>query len=359
MRIRVVDFVMISLVALMFAKPLAAQCCGSLEVIDAGGEAVYNGCPTAPTITTNFQFQCKDKNGEVLGFPVLGNVVKTGTGQCIQIPVQCSEEYWECPPQAYSNGVDASGSGFSWTGGARDAAVDSDASTCTGGAVCYLTTYHEATRNCPCSDCCVPPSGGCPSGMEFDEDACACRESSASPILISARGNRLELTSLKEGVNFDLNSDGDTERVSWTALGADGAFLCLDRNGNRAIDNGTELFGNFTPQPESPNPNGFEALKLFDKPDEGGNGDSWISSADAVFGDLILWTDANHDGVSQPSEMSTAGSGGIARISLNYVESRRTDRHGNSFRYTSLVKMEDNSAHAVRFAVDIFFLRQP
>jgi hypothetical protein len=191
------------------------------------------------------------------------------------------------------------------------------------------------------------PSDACAAqGWEYYWNGFECVFTPGSPIILDVARDGYKLTSVDDGVRFDLNTDGSAELVAWTRADSDDAFLAMDRNGNGRIDDGSELFGNHTPayadESERLTANGFEALKYLGSPAYGLSvPDGQISAADAAFGRLLLWRDANHNGLSEPEELTSAAAAGVVGLSTDYQEKRRVDRFGNEFRQKGTVIWAD------------------
>lgn len=151
-----------------------------------------------------------------------------------------------------------------------------------------------------------------------------------TPILIPlTRGRAMKLTSVVQGVLFDMNADGVLDWTGWTDWNSKLAFLAIDRNGNGVIDDGSELFGDHTIDGAR---NGFIALQKMNMELNGGVARASINADEPLFERLLLWEDENHNGISEAHELQPAGLL-LSDIGLGYSEHKRVDGHGNLLKW--------------------------
>lgn len=180
--------------------------------------------------------------------------------------------------------------------------------------------------------------------QQIPAEPCTCPpdvpDCEGSPILLDLAGNGFQLTSVANGVPFDIFGRGSPMQVAWTAAGSDDAWLVYDMNGNGTIDGAQEMFGNNTLQALTPDPNGFPALQLLDD-----SGDGVIDARDGIYYGLRLWRDLNHDGKSQPGELVTLDQANVLSISYQYTTAGSyTDPNGNKFRQHAAVTYRPGKA---------------
>ena len=131
------------------------------------------------------------------------------------------------------------------------------------------------------------------------------------PIVLDTNSNNITSIALENSnVYFDYDGDGVKEKTAWTESGD--ALLAMDLNGDGKINNGSELFGNFTKLSNgSTAPDGYAALAQYDT-----NGDNIIDSKDSAFSSLKLWKDVNSDGITQSGELTSLQLSSITAIYL-------------------------------------------
>jgi Ca2+-binding RTX toxin-like protein len=134
----------------------------------------------------------------------------------------------------------------------------------------------------------------------------------SDPLVLDLNGDGFNILNTQNGTYFDLDCNGFREKTEW--IKDDDAFLALDLNGDGKINNGRELFGDYTLlEDDSQAPNGFAALAQYDN-----NADSIIDENDDIFKTLLLWRDDNSNGISEEVELFSLSDFGITKIHVSF-----------------------------------------
>jgi hypothetical protein len=314
-----------------------------LPFISKGPEAQFaHQCVTFDTLNEDCHHSCCSMPSTQLPNEIVAEASSVGIQSIQDTPYSC--------------GTPVGGGCGAACSGTYPQAVSDSACCLVEGSACSINAQCCGTPGDTCSNgVCTSTSSGCECYDAYGNCAFDCTP--ASPVIFDLNGEGFRLTDATNGVVFDISGTGHPIRMGWTAAGSNNAFLVLP-GADGLVQSGKQLFGNFTPQPQSTTPNGFAALAVYDDPKNGGNGDGVIDSRDAVFASLRLWIDANHDGISQPDELHALPSLRVNSISLNYKPDQRTDQYGNVFRYRAQVDPGDTT-NTGRMAYDVFFVTLP
>ena len=149
----------------------------------------------------------------------------------------------------------------------------------------------------------------------------------SDPLAFDMDDNGLQTTGVRNGVNFDINADGNADKTSFVS--GNDAFLALDKNNNGKIDNGKELFGD-----QNGAGNGYEELRKYDT-----NNDNKIDRNDAVYDRLRLFRmDGNGNQV-----ISSVKESGIKSIALGYQNTQKALNQYDKITQESTFERDDGS----------------
>src|SRR2546428_5796454 len=133
------------------------------------------------------------------------------------------------------------------------------------------------------------------------------------PLVLDLNGDGIKLTDYQSSpVFFDIDHDGGSlELTGWVS--AQDGIVVVDRSGDGIINDSSEMLSEYYggAPGQKPFTDGFAALASLDS-----NHDGKFDAADAAFGAVRVWVDANHDAKTDPGELHTLSQLGITRINL-------------------------------------------
>ena len=136
----------------------------------------------------------------------------------------------------------------------------------------------------------------------YSEESLEVRAGAAlqDPLVVNFEGTAAELT--ERTYAFDLDTDGQAEQIHF--VGPNSGFLAYDRNGNGAVDDGSELFGPATGQ-------GFAELSNYDE-----DGNNFIDEGDSVYEGLRVW----QKDTGGNDRLIALGQAGVGAIYLGHTD---------------------------------------
>ena len=163
----------------------------------------------------------------------------------------------------------------------------------------------------------------------FNDDTIAWYENNcdgSDPLVLDLHGNGIELLGVAAGVSFDIDADGVLETTGW--FGPGDGVLVMDLDDSGYIEDMSEVFSEFFNGQQYAG--SLAALASLDD-----NEDLRINTFDTAFENILVWQDANSDGVSAATELSRLSDQGIHSISLNaeaaghFIEGNRVEAMGS------------------------------
>jgi hypothetical protein len=136
--------------------------------------------------------------------------------------------------------------------------------------------------------------------------------------VLDLNGDGVTLVDRSAGAKFDITGDGKANATGW--MSADDGLLAMDVNGDGVINGMSEVFSDAFGDGYA---NAMTALTSLDS-----NADGVIDSGDDRYDDILVWNDADTDGVSASSELSGLSGHGISAIDLD-VESTAENTAGS------------------------------